>query len=102
MKLPDLSSWNPASLARRYIKAHHITRAALIAAGLAAALFFFVLGAGVRLLIGPVSLGPFGGTLANALADALPGISVKFDQAAIEWTRDEGKVNLVILGARIF
>ena len=102
MKVPDLSSWSPVSLARRYIKAHHVTRAALIAAGLAAAIFFFVVGAGVRLLIGPVSLGPFGGTLAAALADALPGVSVKFDQAAIEWTRDEGKVNLVILGARIF
>ncbi|MBU6298169.1 MAG: AsmA-like C-terminal domain-containing protein [Alphaproteobacteria bacterium] len=87
---------------RRYIKAHHVNRAALIAAGTAAALLFFVIGAGIRLLIGPVSLGPFGGALADALARALPGITVKYDQAAIEWARDEGRVNLVILGTRVF
>jgi len=89
-------------LLRRYVKAHHISRAALIAGGAAAAILFFVIGAGIRLLIGPVSLGPFAGTLAGALDRALPGFTVKYDQAAIEWTRDEGKVNLVILGTRVF
>jgi hypothetical protein len=89
-------------LARRYVKAHHISRAALIAGGIAAALLFFVVGAGVRLLIGPVSLGPFAGTLSNALDHALPGITVKYDQAAIEWAREEGRVSLVILGARVY
>lgn len=102
MKLSDLYPWNLGLLLRRYVKAHHISRAALIAGGTAAAILFFIAGAGVRLLIGPVSLGPFAGTLANALATALPGITVKYDQAAIEWARDEGKVNLVILGTRVF
>ena len=102
MKLSDLYPWKLHLLLRRYVKAHHVSRAALIAAGTAAAILFFVVGAAIRLLIGPVSLGPFAGTLANALAEALPGITVKYDQAAIEWARDEGRVNLVILGTRIF
>jgi len=93
---------NPVRLARRYVKAHHVNRAALVASGIAAALLAFVVGAAVRLLIGPVSLGPFAGPLADALDRALPGITVKYDQAAIEWERDEGRVNLVILGTRVF
>jgi hypothetical protein len=87
---------------RGYVKAHHVSRAALVLGGITAALLFFVVGAGIRLLIGPVSLGPFDSTLANALKHALPGITVKYDQAAVEWARDEGKVNLVILGARVY
>ncbi|MGZ5927464.1 MAG: hypothetical protein ACXWLJ_12380, partial [Rhizomicrobium sp.] len=85
----------------RYIKAHHISGAAVCAGGLVAAIVFFMAGAGVRLLLGPVSLGPFAGTLAGAIQQALPGITLTYDQAAIEWSRDEGRVNLVVLGARI-
>ncbi|HWX90148.1 MAG TPA: hypothetical protein VNY75_07575, partial [Rhizomicrobium sp.] len=84
-----------------FIKAHHISRAALTAGVLVAAIVFFVAGAGLRLLWGPVSLGPLRGTLAGAIHDALPGISLDYDQAAIEWSRDQGRVNLVVLGARI-
>src|SRR5262249_1003159 len=54
------------------------------------------------LLVGPVSLGPFSNSLSEALSKALPGVTVKYDQAAVEWTRAEGKVNLVILGTRVF
>ena len=86
----------------RYIKAHHISRAALITGGIAAAIVFFVVGAAIRLLVGPVSLGPLGNTLSNAIAQALPGITLQYDQAAIEWSRDDGRINLVILGARVF
>ncbi|HWA90036.1 MAG TPA: AsmA-like C-terminal domain-containing protein [Rhizomicrobium sp.] len=86
----------------RYIKAHHISRAALIAGGIGAAVVFFVVGAFIRLLVGPVSLGPLGSALPNALAEALPGVTVRYDQAAIEWSRDQGKVNLVILGAKVY
>src|SRR5512139_2516997 len=75
----------PLKLLRRYVKAHHISRAALVASGIVAVLLFFVVGVGIRLLIGPVSLGPFAGSLADAIDRALPGISVKYDQAAIEW-----------------
>ena len=63
---------------------------------------FFLVGAVLRLLVGPVSLGPFNGPLADAIQKALPGISLKYDQPALEWNRDEGKVSLVILGARMF
>jgi len=84
-----------------FIKAHHISRAALCAGAVAAAIVFFVAGAGLRLLWGPVSLGPLRGTLAGAIQEALPGIDLDYDQAAIEWTRDQGRVNLVVLGARI-
>jgi hypothetical protein len=74
----------------------------LVAAGIATAFVLFVIGAGIRLLIGPVSLGPFAGSLADAIDRALPGITVKYGQAAVEWARDEGKINLVILGTRVF
>jgi len=84
-----------------FIKAHHISRAALCAGAIVAAVVFFVLGAGLRLLWGPVSLGPLKGTLAGAIHDALPGINLDYDQAAVEWTRDQGRVNLVVLGTRI-
>jgi len=93
---------NPIRLLRRYVKVHHVSRVALVLGGAALAVLFFVVGAGIRLLIGPVSLGPFAGSLADALDRAVPGIAVKYDQAAIEWERDEGKVNLVILGTRVF
>jgi hypothetical protein len=85
-----------------FIKAHHISRAALGAGALVAAIIFFVMGAGLRLLWGPVSLGPLKGTLAGAIHDALPGINLDYDQAAIEWTRDQGRVNLVVLGTHIY
>jgi len=85
-----------------FIKAHHISRAALCAGALVAAVLFFVVGAGLRLLWGPVSLGPLHGTLAGAIHDALPGIHLDYDQAAIEWTRDQGRVNLVVLGIRVY
>ncbi len=85
-----------------YIKAHHISRAALTAGVLVAAIVFFMIGAGLRLLWGPVSLGPLKGTLAGAIQEALPGINLDYDRAAIEWTRDQGRVNLVVLGTRLY
>ena len=85
-----------------YVKRHHISRAALSIGVIVAALLFFVAGAILRLLMGPVSLGPLRGTIADAIRQALPGITLQYDQAAIEWSRDEGRVNLVILGARMF
>jgi hypothetical protein len=84
-----------------FIKAHHISRAALCGGAILAAVVFFVVGAGLRVLWGPVSLGPLKGPLAGAIHDALPGINLDYDQAALEWTRDQGRVNLVVLGTRI-
>ena len=56
----------------------------------------------VRVLIAPISLGPFTGQLRTSLAQALPGLGVRFDDAALKWSRDEGRLNLVIFGARVF
>ncbi len=84
-----------------YIKAHHISHAALSVGAVVAAIVFFVVGAGVRLLMGPVSLGPLQQTLAGAIQNALPGISLQYDKAAIEWDREQDRVNLVVLGTRI-
>ncbi|HEY0265319.1 MAG TPA: hypothetical protein VGC16_01125, partial [Rhizomicrobium sp.] len=85
-----------------FIKAHHVSRAALCCGVLVAAIVFFVVGAGLRLLWGPVSLGPLKGTLAGAIQTALPDIHIDYDQAAIEWSRDQGRVNLVVLGTRMY
>ena len=83
-------------------KRHHLRRAGLITTAVAVASVFFAVGGILRLFIGPVSLGPFSGRLTAALSDAVPGLSVRYDEAALEWSRDEGRVNLVILGARVF
>jgi hypothetical protein len=94
-------AWN-ASFVGRYVKSHHISRTALVVAALGVAVLFFAVGAALRLLVGPISLGPISGQISEALAQALPGITVKYDQAAVEWSRDQGRVNLVVLGARVF
>jgi hypothetical protein len=86
----------------RFIKAHHISHAALCVGALVAAIVFFTVGAGLRLLWGPVSLGPLRGTLAGAIHDALPGVALDYDEAAIEWSRDQGRMNLVVLGTRLY
>jgi hypothetical protein len=79
-----------------------VSHACLAVSALVLAIVFFVVGAGLRLLWGPVSLGPLRGTLAGAIHQALPGIDLDYDQAAIEWSRDQGRVNLVVLGARLY
>lgn len=86
----------------KYLRAHHFSRAGFIIAGVTTALLFFFIGAFLRLLVGPVSIGPFSGTLQAAIDQALPGVTVKYDQAAVEWSREEQRVSLVVLGARVF
>src|SRR4029077_7473303 len=49
----------------------------------------------------PVSLGPLQQNLAGAIQEALPGITLSYDKAAIEWDRDQDRIELVVLGARI-
>ncbi len=84
------------------IRMHHIRRGGLIALAVGAAVVFFVTGAVLRLALGPISLGPLKGEISDSLGRTLPGIAVRFDDAALEWSREEGKLNLVILGARVF
>jgi hypothetical protein len=93
-------AWN-ATFIGRYVKSHHIGRTALVAAALGVAVLFFAIGAALRLLVGPISLSPFSSQISDALAQALPGITIKYDQAAVEWSRDQGRVNLVVLGAQV-
>jgi hypothetical protein len=73
-----------------------------ISGGLVAIAGFFALGILVRVLMGPVSLGPFSDQIHSALATELPGLDVRFDDAALAWTRREARINLVILGTRIY
>jgi len=84
------------------LQRHHWRMGGWVAAGAGTCVFFFVLGALLRVLVGPVSLGPFNGTLSASISNALPGLSLRYDEAALEWSREEGRVNLVILGARVF
>ena len=79
----------------------HFRLAGLTVAGIVTAILFFVVGAVIRVLIGPVSLGPFNGQIAQAISESLPGLAVGYDQAAIEWSREEHRINLVVLGARV-
>ena len=103
LRLSDLYPWKLGTLLRRYVKAHHVSRAALISAGTAAAILFFVIGAAIRLLIGPVSLGPLGGTLADALARASARDHRQIRPSRSRMgARQRGRVNLVILGTRVF
>ncbi|HVP83208.1 MAG TPA: AsmA-like C-terminal domain-containing protein [Rhizomicrobium sp.] len=89
MKLADLKRF----------RARH---AGLIAVGLVAAVIFFVVGAGLRLLMGPVSITPFSDRLSQAIGQALPGVAVKFDSASLGWSPADGRVDLIVLGARVF
>jgi Protein of unknown function/AsmA-like C-terminal region len=84
------------------ISAHHLSRAGLFGIAVVAATVVFAVALIVRLMIGPISLGPFTGQLRSSLAGALPGLAVRFDDAALKWSRDEGRLNLVIFGARVF
>ena len=70
--------------------------------GLLAVGSFFALGIVFRVLMGPVSLGPFSAQIHSALATELPSLDVRFDDAALAWTRSEARINLVILGTRVY
>ncbi|MBV8799767.1 MAG: hypothetical protein JO208_08175, partial [Alphaproteobacteria bacterium] len=83
----------------RWRHVHHVSLATL---AMLAVAVFFVVGAVLRLAMGPVSLGPFSGQLRDAVLNALPGLAVRYDDAALEWSRDESRINLIIVGARIF
>jgi hypothetical protein len=83
----------------RWEHLHHVSLATVALIAIAT---FFVLGVVLRLALGPVSLGPFSDKLRTAVANTVPGLSVDYDDAAVEWSRDEGRVNLIIVGARVF
>jgi hypothetical protein len=80
----------------------HVRRATWIVGAILAAFLFFVGGAAVRLMMGPISLGPFAGAIEDSINRSISGLVVRFDQAVLEWSRAEGKVNLIVLGTKVF
>jgi len=80
----------------------HVQRAGLFLGALLAGTLFFAGGAALRLLIGPISLGAFSGVIEDALNHSVSGVVIRFDQAVLEWSRADGKVNLIVLGTKIF
>ncbi len=80
----------------------HVNVTALMVGGTIAAIFFFIIGIMLRLLIGPISLGPFASAIEDTLNASVSGLVVHFDEAMLEWSQSEGRVNLSILGAKIF
>jgi hypothetical protein len=79
-----------------------VQRTVLIFGAILAALLFFLGGAALRLLMGPISLGPFASVIEDALNHSVSGVVIRFDQAVLEWSREEGKVNLIVLGTKVF
>ena len=79
-----------------------VQRAGLMLGAIFAAVLFFLCGAALRLLMGPISLGPFAGIIEDAINHSVSGVVVRFDQAVLEWSREEGKVNLIVLGTKVF
>jgi len=76
--------------------------AALMVGGTMAGLLFAVMGLVLRLMLGPMSLGPFVSTIEDYLNASVSGLVVHFDQAMLEWSQSEGRVDLTILGAKVF
>ncbi len=84
------------------MRSRHFQRVGLTLGAVLAAVLFFMGGAALRLLMGPISLGPFSGAIEDAVNRSLTGLVVRFDQAALEWSRADGQINLVILGTNVF
>lgn len=91
-----------AVLRRFRIRRHHVQHVSVATIGLIVLALVFVAGTIIRVAMGPVSLGPFSGKLRDAIVHSLPGLLVRYDDAALEWSRDEGRVNLIITGAQVF
>jgi hypothetical protein len=94
------SSLRPSGAYRRFVSLA-LRRAAWTAIALVAAAVFFCAGLLFRVLMGPISLGPFSGELHAALEQVLPGLDVRFDDAALEWNRNEARIDLAIIGTRV-
>ncbi|HEX5279853.1 MAG TPA: AsmA-like C-terminal region-containing protein [Micropepsaceae bacterium] len=80
----------------------HVQRATLIVTAIIAAALFFAAGAALRLTMGPISLGAFSQPIADALNLSVTGATIRFDEAVLEWSRDDGRINLIVLGTKIF
>jgi hypothetical protein len=79
----------------------HIRRASWVLGAVCAALLFFIGGALLRLLMGPISLGPIDGAIEDSLNRSVSGVVVRFDQAVLELSRSDWKIHLTVLGTKI-
>ena len=79
-----------------------LRRIAWIAGSVSAALIFFAGGVFLRLLMGPISLGPAAGYIEDSINRAVTGLVVRFDSAVLEWSRMDSRIYLTVLGTRIF
>ncbi len=79
----------------------YLRRASWILGAVFAALLFFIGGALLRLLMGPISLGPINGAIEDSLNRSVSGVVVRFDQAVLELSRSDWKVHLTVLGTKI-
>jgi hypothetical protein len=80
----------------------HIRRISWILGAVFAALLFFTGGAFVRLLVGPISLGPLAGAIEDSINRAVSGFVVRFDSVVLEWSRTDGTIYLTVLGTKVF
>src|SRR5438105_4995658 len=80
----------------------HVQRATVIITAIAAALLLFVAGAALRLMMGPISLGAFSQTIEEVLNRSVSGAVIRFDQVVLEWSQSDHRINLIVLGTKIF
>jgi hypothetical protein len=69
---------------------------------LVAAFLFFIAGIALRLMMGPISLGPFASSIEDSVNRSLSGLVVRFDRAQLEWSGADGEIKLTIEGTRLF
>ncbi len=84
------------------MRSRHFQRAGLTLGAILATVLFFMGGAALRLLMGPISLGPFASAIEDSVNRSLIGLVVRFDQAVLEWSRSDGQINLIISGTNVF
>jgi len=79
----------------------HVQRAFWILGAVIAALLFFIGGALLRLLMGPIALGPLNAAIEDSLNRSVTGVVVRFDQTVLELSRSDWKVHVTVLGTKI-
>jgi hypothetical protein len=80
----------------------HVQRATFLLTAIMVAVLFFVVGAALRLAMGPISLGAFSRPVEDALNHSVAGAVIRFDDLVLEWSRPDNRINLIVLGTRIF
>src|SRR5438105_13204975 len=80
----------------------HVQRATVIITAIAAALLLFLGGGALRLMMGPISLGAFSQSIEEVLNRSVSGAVIRFDQVVLEWSQSDHRINLIVLGTKIF